>query len=104
MQSIADSRPPEPPKTPAGGAVRPPSPPANDDTGDMKKAQQMFRALLLQKFEGNVPITKAEVFFHLAEIHDRLGEKPKALQMAERAVQTDASLAVAQSLLERLKA
>jgi len=38
VQSIADSRPPEPPKTPAGGAVRPPSPPANDDTGDMKKA------------------------------------------------------------------
>jgi tetratricopeptide (TPR) repeat protein len=71
---------------------------------DYKKAQQMFRALLLQKFEGHTPISKAEVFFHLGEIHERLGEKPKALQMAERAVQTDANLQPAQVLLQRLKA
>jgi tetratricopeptide (TPR) repeat protein len=70
---------------------------------DFKKAQQMFRALLLQKFDGNVPITKAEVFYHLAEIHDLLGEKDKALQQAERAVQTDGNLTKARELVQRLK-
>jgi tetratricopeptide (TPR) repeat protein len=71
--------------------------------GDMKKAQQMFRALLLQKFEGETPISKAEVFYYLAQIHEKLGETPKALQMAERAVQTDASLQSAVELVAKLK-
>lgn len=73
------------------------------EVGDFKKAQQMFRALLLQKFEGNTPITKAEVFYHLAEVHERLGEKDKALSQAERAVQTDPKLDKARELVQRLK-
>ncbi|HEX2882030.1 MAG TPA: tetratricopeptide repeat protein, partial [Polyangiaceae bacterium] len=73
------------------------------EIGDLKKAQQMFRALLLQKFEGNTPITKAEVFYYLAEVHDRLGEKDKALSQAERAVQTDPNLSKARDLVQRLK-
>lgn len=73
------------------------------DIGDFKKAQQMFRALLLQKFEGNTPLTKAEVFYYLAEVHDRLGEKDKALSQAERAVQTDPNLSKARELVQRLK-
>lgn len=72
------------------------------EVADYKKAQQMFRALLLQKFEGEGPITKAEVFFHLAEVHERMGEIPKAKQMAERAIQTDSELRKAQELLDRL--
>ena len=60
--------------------------------GDLKKAQQMFRALLLQKLDDAGPITKAEVFFSLGDVHLRLGEKQKAVQMLERALQTDASL------------
>jgi predicted O-linked N-acetylglucosamine transferase (SPINDLY family) len=71
--------------------------------GDMKKSQQMFRALLLQKFEGETPISKAEVFYHLALIHEKLGEGPKALQMAERAVQTDPSLQIAVEMVAKLK-
>jgi tetratricopeptide (TPR) repeat protein len=58
--------------------------------GDHKKAQQMYRALLLQKLdEVNGPIKKSMVFFRLGQVHEQLDEKPKAVQMYERAVQTD---------------
>lgn len=70
---------------------------------DLKKAMQMFRALLLQKLEADSPITKAEVFFHLAEIHAKQGEKPKAIQMLERALQADDKLESAKQLLSELK-
>ena len=71
--------------------------------GDYKKAQQMFRALLLQKLEEGGPITKAEVFYNLGDVHLRLGEKQKAVQMLERALQTDASLERAKELLVQAK-
>jgi tetratricopeptide (TPR) repeat protein len=58
---------------------------------DYKKAQQMYRALLLQKLDDNGPIKKSLVFLRLGEVHEALGEKPKAQQMYERAVQTDGS-------------
>ncbi len=74
------------------------------DVGDLKRAQQMFRALLLQKLDDQGPITKAEVFLNLGDVHLRLGEKQKAVQMLERAVQTDASLARARELLAQAKA
>lgn len=70
---------------------------------DLKKAMQMFRALLLQKLEADSPITKAEVFFHLGEIHGKQGEKPKAIQMLERALQADDKLESAKQLLAELK-
>jgi golgin subfamily B member 1 len=72
--------------------------------GDFKKAQQMYRALLLQKLDDNGPIKKALVFVRLGDIHDKLGEKPKAIQMYERALQTDAKLDEAKSKLAALKA
>jgi tetratricopeptide (TPR) repeat protein len=59
------------------------------DIGDYKKAQQMFRALLLQKLDESGPVKKSEVFLRLGEIHEKLGEAPKAIQMYERAIQTD---------------
>jgi tetratricopeptide (TPR) repeat protein len=70
--------------------------------GDHKKAQQMYRALLLQKLDDNGPIKKSFVFMRLGEIHEALGEKPKAMQMYERAVQTDGS-PEAKAKLEALK-
>jgi tetratricopeptide (TPR) repeat protein len=72
-------------------------------TGDLKKAQQMFRALLLQKLDPSSPITKAEVFVALGEVHEKLGEKDKAIQMLERAVQSDDALLVAKTRLAELK-
>ncbi|HTV24521.1 MAG TPA: tetratricopeptide repeat protein [Polyangiaceae bacterium] len=69
---------------------------------DLKKAQQMYRALLLQRLEGQTPITKAEVFYALGRVHDRMGEKPKARQMLERALQTDSNLEAAKRMLATL--
>jgi tetratricopeptide (TPR) repeat protein len=71
---------------------------------DLKKAQQMFRALLLQKLDDSGPITKAEVFLNLGDVHLRLGEKQKAVQMLERAIQTDPALEKAKQLLSQAKA
>jgi hypothetical protein len=62
----------------------------------------MCRALLLQRLEGQSPITKAEVFYALGRVHDALGEKPKARQMLERALQTDANLEAAKRMLATL--
>lgn len=70
--------------------------------GDLKKAQQMFRALLLQRLDEKAPITKAEVFLHLGDVHLKLDEKAKAKQMFERALQQDANLAAARERLEEL--
>ncbi|HEY3493160.1 MAG TPA: tetratricopeptide repeat protein, partial [Polyangiaceae bacterium] len=73
------------------------------DVGDLKKAQQMYRALLLQKLDDAGPIQKALVFVRLGDIHDKLAEKPKAIQMYERALQTDAKLEEARTKLAALK-
>ena len=72
------------------------------DVGDYKKAQQMFRALLLQKLDETV-LKKSEVFLRLGEIHEKIGEAPKAIQMYERAIQTD-GLQEAKDRLAALKA
>ncbi|HEY4103998.1 MAG TPA: tetratricopeptide repeat protein, partial [Polyangiaceae bacterium] len=72
------------------------------DIGDYKKAQQMFRALLLQKLDEKV-LKKSEVFLRLGEIHEKIGEAPKAIQMYERAIQTD-GLEAAKERLAALKA
>ncbi len=69
---------------------------------DYKKAQQMFRALLLQRLGPKSPITKAQALLRLGQVHQAQGEKPKAKQMYERALQADASLEEAKALLESL--
>jgi tetratricopeptide (TPR) repeat protein len=73
------------------------------NVGDLKKAQQMYRALLLQKLDDAGPVKKSMVFVRLGDIHDRLGEKPKAVQMYERALQTEAGLEEAKTKLAALK-
>jgi golgin subfamily B member 1 len=74
------------------------------NVGDVKKAQQMYRALLLQKLDDAGPIKKATVFVRLGDIHEKLGERPKAVQMYERALQTDPSLEEAKTKLAAAKA
>jgi tetratricopeptide (TPR) repeat protein len=71
--------------------------------GDLKKAQQMFRALLLQRLDHRAPITKAQVFLNLGEVHLRLDERSKAQQMFERALQQDPKLEEAKQRLAELK-
>ena len=70
---------------------------------DLRKAQQMFRALLLQRFDKNSPISKAQVFASLGEVHRRLGETAKAIQMYERAMAQDPELEQVKERLAELK-
>jgi golgin subfamily B member 1 len=67
------------------------------------RAQKTFRALLLQKLDDKSPLSKAEVFYYLAEISHRQGDDKKALQMLERALDNDKQLAPALELMARLK-
>jgi golgin subfamily B member 1 len=73
------------------------------EMGDLERAQKTFRGLLLQRLEAGAPITKAEVFYYLGEISHRQGDKPKAIQMLERAIENDANLTKAKELLAELK-
>ena len=73
------------------------------EAGDYKRAQQMFRALLLQKLDNAAPISKGEVYYYLGVVHQKLGEADKAIQMLERAIQTEPSLERARDLLAALK-
>jgi len=72
------------------------------DMGDHKKAMQMFRALLLQRLDDGLVVTKAEVFWRLGQIHQAVDEAPKAKQMFERAVQADPTFAPAKDALAGL--
>jgi tetratricopeptide (TPR) repeat protein len=74
------------------------------ETGDLERAQKTFRALLLQKLDAQSGITKGEVFFYLGEISFKQNDRAKALQMFERAVETDASLDKAKARVAEIKA
>ena len=73
------------------------------DSGNLELAQKTFRALLLQKLDPSSGISKGEVFYFLGEISERQGDRTKALQMFERAVETDPSLAEAKERVAHLK-
>jgi tetratricopeptide (TPR) repeat protein len=74
------------------------------ETGDFDRAQKTFRALLLQKLDANAGITKGEVFFYLGEISMKQGDKTKAIQMLERALENEPALDKAKSRLAEWKA
>jgi tetratricopeptide (TPR) repeat protein len=73
------------------------------ETNDLDRAQKTFRALLLQRLDPAAGISKGEVFYYLGEISAKQGDKPKAVQMFERALENDASLAKAKAKLAELK-
>jgi tetratricopeptide (TPR) repeat protein len=73
------------------------------ETNDLDRAQKTFRALLLQRLEPNVGISKGEVFYYLGEISAKQGDKAKAMQMFERAIENDPALALARTKLTELK-
>jgi tetratricopeptide (TPR) repeat protein len=74
------------------------------ETGDMDRAQKTFRALLLQRLDGAAGITKGEVFFYLGEISALQGDRGKAAQMLERALENEPTLERARARLAELKA
>jgi tetratricopeptide (TPR) repeat protein len=82
----------------------------SDETSDaeklaehLKRAGNSFRSLLLQRLEGETPVSKAEVFYYLAEVNRREQDTQKAIQMLERALATDKNLVKAQNLLDELR-
>ena len=73
------------------------------DNNDLERAQKTFRALLLQRLDAQSGITKGEVFSYLGEISMKQGDKAKAVQMLERAVENEPNLARARTMLAELK-
>jgi len=73
------------------------------DTNDLDRAQKTFRALLLQRLDPTTGITKGEVFFYLGEISSKQGDKVKAVQMLERALENEPTLERARAKLQELK-
>jgi golgin subfamily B member 1 len=73
------------------------------ETNDLDRAQKTFRALLLQRLDPNVGITKGEVFYYLGEISAKQGDKAKAVQMLERAIENEPTLDRAKTKLLELK-
>jgi golgin subfamily B member 1 len=72
-------------------------------TNDLDRAQKTFRALLLQRLDPNAGISKGEVFYYLGEISAKQGDKAKAVQMFERAIENDPALDRAKAKLSELK-
>jgi tetratricopeptide (TPR) repeat protein len=73
------------------------------ETNDLDRAQKTFRALLLQRLDPNSGISKGEVFYYLGEISAKQGDKAKAVQMFERAIENDPALDRARAKLTELK-
>ncbi|MGO9708401.1 MAG: hypothetical protein ACLQBL_06045 [Polyangiaceae bacterium] len=73
------------------------------ETNDLERAQKTFRALLLQRLDPSFGISKGEVFYYLGEICAKQGDKLKAVQMLERAIENEPSLDRARAKLSELK-
>jgi tetratricopeptide (TPR) repeat protein len=73
------------------------------ETNDLDRAQKTFRALLLQRLDPSMGITKGEVFLYLGEISGKQGDKAKAVQMLERALENEPTLERARTRLQELK-
>jgi tetratricopeptide (TPR) repeat protein len=71
---------------------------------EWEKARKFYRSLLLQRIDPETGVSKAEVYFRLGEIHERLGEVPKAKGMYERGLEIDAGHASLRAALGRLQA
>lgn len=56
---------------------------------DWEKARRIYRSMLLQNLDPNSGVTRADVYLHLGEIHEKLGEGPKAVGMYERGLELD---------------
>ena len=72
-------------------------------SGDLERAQKTFRALLLQKLDGDAGVTKADVYFFLGDISAKQGDKAKAISMLQRAVAEQSDHDDAQQLLAQLR-
>lgn len=70
---------------------------------EWEKARGIFRKMLLQNLDPSAGVSKADVYLHLGEIHEKLGEGPKAVGMYERGLELDAGHTGLRAALERVK-
>lgn len=68
----------------------------------VKRAGNAFRSLLLQRLDADAPVTKADVFYHLALVSNAEGDTKKAKQMVDRALSNDKEHDKATALREEL--
>ena len=59
--------------------------------------------MLLQNLDPSAGVTKADIYLALGEIHEKLGEAPKALGMYERGLEVDGSHAALKAAIARVK-
>ncbi len=71
--------------------------------GDWEKARGIYRKMLLQNLDPAAGVTKADVYLHLGEIHEKLGEAPKAIGMYERGLELDGAHKALREALARSK-
>ncbi len=57
----------------------------------------------MQRLDAGTGISKGEVFYYLGEISMKQGDKAKAVQMFERAIENDPALERARTKLTELK-
>ncbi len=70
---------------------------------EWEKARRIYRSMLLQNLDPAAGVSKADVYLALGEIHEKLGEGPKAVGMYERGLELDAGHAALKSAIARVK-
>ena len=70
----------------------------------LKRAEAVYKSLLLQKIEDGAAIAKAEVFVGMAKVLLRMDDPKKAIHNLERAIAADAHYEPAHALLDELNA
>jgi tetratricopeptide (TPR) repeat protein len=70
---------------------------------EWEKARRIYRSMLLQNLDPAAGIGKADVYLALGEIHEKLGEGPKALGMFERGLELDGAHAALKAAIARVK-
>jgi tetratricopeptide (TPR) repeat protein len=70
---------------------------------EWEKARGIYRKMLLQNLDPAAGITKADVYLHLGEIHEKLNEQPKAVGMYERGLEVDGAHGRLREALARVK-
>jgi pentatricopeptide repeat protein len=70
---------------------------------EWEKARRIYRSMLLQNLDPSAGVTKADVYLALGEIHEKLGEGPKAVGMYERGLEVDGNHAALKAAIARVK-
>ncbi|MDB4968610.1 MAG: repeat-containing protein, partial [Myxococcales bacterium] len=71
--------------------------------GEWEKARRIYRSMLLQNLDPAAGVTKADIYLALGEIHEKLGESPKAAGMFERGLEVDGTHIALKAAIARVK-